>query len=363
MSCLVETLIDRKRELEIQKTDNEKSEIQEANTNEENKTSIHFGSLGNGITVYDISRTDNRTNDYPTVAHISEEGSISYYDDNLKAEDIELIEKEAARQRAEFTESWNKLSIIDKYAEILDKANITQQVDITKEKLSVEESVKKYEHSIIFKDEPFPDKNNIAENAVDTDNSKTYTKVEENINNKEQVENEKPDIVKALENGQTIYFDDTPVPMIADGNKNYFSNQKLLMKNDGTFKLSGKVARGLGIPQDFEIFFESAEKAEKYIKSGNMKYYIENVEQSIEDEKEYRYEVTQTSDAYDVGENFAAWDNKKNDYHFDKNGTIKTFETEEEAEEYLKTLKNYVLSNKKTSVEKIILKKKLQNRI
>ena len=137
--------------------------------------------------------------------------------------------------------------------------------------------------------------------------------------------------------------------MIADARANYFSNQKLSKRNDNNFILTGKVSRGLGIPEDFEILFDNVEKAEKYITSHNLEYYIENSEQNIEDEKEYRYEVTQTSDAYDEGENFAVWDNENNDYHFDKDGTIKTFETEEEAEEYLKT---YVLSNKKTSVEK-----------
>ena len=156
---------------------------------------------------------------------------------------------------------------------------------------------------------------------------------------------EKSEIAEALENGKTIRLKDTPVPIIADARANYFSNQKLSKEIDGNFILKGKVSKGLGTPQDFEFSFENAEKAEKYITSHNLEYYIENSEQNIEDEKEYRYEVTQTSDAYDAGENFAVWDNEKNDYYFDENGTIKTFETEEETASYISTLNNYTLSD------------------
>ena len=174
-NALFETLIDRKRELEIQKTEIQETAANKENDSKKNKSSIHFGMLGNGITVYDISKTDKITNDYPTVAHISDEGNINYYNNNLKAEDIALIEKQAERQKEEFTENWNKLSITDKYSKIFDEANITQLTAITKEKLSMEEKVKKYEHSVIFKDEPFPDIN--TENIIDVNNSKTDTKI------------------------------------------------------------------------------------------------------------------------------------------------------------------------------------------
>jgi hypothetical protein len=71
---------------------------------------IHFGLLGNGITVYDTSRIVD--NDYPTIAHISDEGDINYYEQNLKPEDIALIEKHASKQKA--TETVISTNEIDK---------------------------------------------------------------------------------------------------------------------------------------------------------------------------------------------------------------------------------------------------------
>ena len=120
-------------------------------------STIHFGLLGNGITCYDVSRTDG--GDYPTVAHISDEGNVKYYDENLSADDRRLIEEQAARQKQEFTENWMKLPIETRYERLLDEAGV-HLTDITNSKrnsgLSMEEAVAKYEHSVIFKDEPFP---------------------------------------------------------------------------------------------------------------------------------------------------------------------------------------------------------------
>lgn len=124
---------------------------------QEEKSAIHFGLLGNGITCYDVSRTVG--GDYPTVAHISDEGNVKYYDENLSADDKRLIEEQAARQKQEFTENWNKLPIETRYERLLDEAGV-HLTDITNGKrssgLSMEEAVAKYEHSVIFKDEPFP---------------------------------------------------------------------------------------------------------------------------------------------------------------------------------------------------------------
>ncbi|MDE7193495.1 MAG: hypothetical protein K2O14_05940, partial [Oscillospiraceae bacterium] len=120
-------------------------------------STVHFGLLGNGITCYDTSRTIG--GDYPTVAHISDEGNVKYYDENLSADDKRLIEKQAARQKRDFTENWNKLPIETRYERLLDEAGV-HLTDITNGKrnsgLSMVETVAKYEHSVIFKDEPFP---------------------------------------------------------------------------------------------------------------------------------------------------------------------------------------------------------------
>lgn len=79
------------------------ADIEKAAALTENRNSnIHFGLLGNGITCYDTSRTVN--GDYPTVAHISNEGNIKYYSDDLSANDKQLIEEQAARQKRKFIE-------------------------------------------------------------------------------------------------------------------------------------------------------------------------------------------------------------------------------------------------------------------
>ncbi len=130
----------------------------------ERENPIHFGLLGNGITVYDTSKWDKENKDYPTIAHISDEGIVNYWveKNTLKAEDITLIEKQAERQKQEFMDSWNKLPIEKRYARIQDGANglPKPQWEIffaDKVGLSEEETVKKYEHSIIFHDEDFPE--------------------------------------------------------------------------------------------------------------------------------------------------------------------------------------------------------------
>ena len=123
------------------------------------QSTIHFGLLGNGITAYDTSKTDPETRDYPTVAHISNEGNIKYYTENLSADDKRRIEEQAAKQKQMFTESWNKLPIETRYERLLDEAG-THLTDITNDKrdssLSMEETLTKYERSVIFKDEVFP---------------------------------------------------------------------------------------------------------------------------------------------------------------------------------------------------------------
>ena len=127
------------------------------------ESSLHFGLLGNGITVYDVSKWDNAADDYPTVAHISNEGAVKYYVDKntLGDEDIFRIENEAASVKQQFAESWEKLPVDIRYSRIWDKANALSkpQWDIffaDKTALSMEETVKKYEHALIYGDEDFP---------------------------------------------------------------------------------------------------------------------------------------------------------------------------------------------------------------
>lgn len=138
------------------------------------KTSnLHFGILGNGITVYDVSKMDKQTNDYLTVAHISCEGNIKYYVDknSLTEKDIESIENQAADRKANFTEQWNSLSVEEKYIRLYNTAVSLPkpQWDVFyNDKNDMVNKVKKYERSLIFRDADFPEKEEShcpAENA------------------------------------------------------------------------------------------------------------------------------------------------------------------------------------------------------
>lgn len=143
---------------------------------------LQFGLLGNGITVYDTSKTDPETRDYPTVAHISNEGNIKYYVDknSINAEDITRIETQAQQQKAKFTVQWNEIPIEERYARILEQGMLLPkpQFDVFHyDNLTMEEKVKKYEHSIIFRDEDFPEnteKKN-AETVQSADEQALYT--------------------------------------------------------------------------------------------------------------------------------------------------------------------------------------------
>ena len=54
------------------------------------KENLGFGYLGNGVTVWDSNREKN--NDYLAVAHISEQGVVSYYKCSLSIEAKQSIE-------------------------------------------------------------------------------------------------------------------------------------------------------------------------------------------------------------------------------------------------------------------------------
>ncbi|MCM1435636.1 MAG: YodL domain-containing protein [Ruminococcus flavefaciens] len=117
---------------------------------EKTESSIHFGLLGNGITAYDVSRTDPETHDYPTVAHISPEGVISLYDKSLSDRDMELIGEQAKSAHEKFMSDWNKLSPTEQYQKLMNRADIATMVNIGKEKLSMEEKIEKYMPFLFF---------------------------------------------------------------------------------------------------------------------------------------------------------------------------------------------------------------------
>ena len=128
------------------------------------ESTIHFGLLGYGVTVYDTSKTDEKTHDFPIVAHISPEGFINYRVDknSLNDADISRIENQAESVKMDFVERWNRLSVGTRYGQILDAANALPkpQWDVffaDKTALTMDEAVEKYEHSLIFRDGEFPE--------------------------------------------------------------------------------------------------------------------------------------------------------------------------------------------------------------
>lgn len=126
---------------------------------------IHFGVFGNGVLCYDTSRLDKETDDYLSVAHISNEGYIRYYVDDLSESDKQSIENHAKGVKDKFSAYWNELPLLTRYAMLYDKLLDTGSVeqirafDADHAVADMSEKVKKYEHSIIFRDEDFPVKN------------------------------------------------------------------------------------------------------------------------------------------------------------------------------------------------------------
>lgn len=66
---------------------------------------------------------------------------------------------------------------------------------------------------------------------------------------------------------------------------------------------------------------------------------IEEAKADPLEELDERFVVTETSDGFEEDSDYAVWDNQQNDYHVQEDGTIQTFETEEEAQEYLESVK------------------------
>ena len=127
---------------------------------EEQGRSLQYGYLGNGITVYDNSRIDPETHDYPIVAHISEEGAIRLYTEYLTEEDKSKIALQADEQEKLFKSSvWDRMSDASKLEEILSRSNTNQLLQIINDKLPLSERVAKYENSIVFGKEQFPIEN------------------------------------------------------------------------------------------------------------------------------------------------------------------------------------------------------------
>ncbi len=116
----------------------------------EKESPIHFGLFGNGITAYDISRTDKETDDYVTVAHISPEGVVKVYDDSISADDMAKINDEARSAREKFMAEWDSLDTTTQFQKLYERADTETMLNIGKETLSTEEKIAKYMPFVFF---------------------------------------------------------------------------------------------------------------------------------------------------------------------------------------------------------------------
>ena len=83
-----------------------------------------------------------------------------------------------------------------------------------------------------------------------------------------------------------------------------------------------------------DMVYESIHKQAEY-KKEQLQEQKEIVEELSQPEEEQpRFQVVETSDAFAAGDDFAIWDNEKEDYHKDESGMVYTFESREQAEEF-----------------------------
>ncbi len=118
--------------------------------------------------------------------------------------------------------------------------------------------------------------------------------------------------------------------------------EKVLVLKSGEQILEGKEAFDLLFTEAAEYVLmqsisgniEKAKEMDAILKEaeGYAARYDAVSEPEAEQEENERFSVTETSDAFE--EPFAVWDNEKEDYHVAEDGTVPTFETEEEAAEY-----------------------------
>ncbi|MBP3760305.1 MAG: hypothetical protein J6I55_02330, partial [Ruminococcus sp.] len=126
------------------------------------ENSLHFGLFGNGITVYDTARIDSETHDYMTVAHISDEGNIKLYTDDISPENMERINEQAQSQQDKFMENWNILSAEQQFQKLLDNADISTNINIHLEKLDMAQTIEKYMPYVFFGEGKRPESENTA---------------------------------------------------------------------------------------------------------------------------------------------------------------------------------------------------------
>lgn len=80
-------------------------------------------------------------------------------------------------------------------------------------------------------------------------------------------------------------------------------------------------------------------------------YTDEDIERVLLDKGEERFIVTETSDAFEKGNDFAVYDRAREDYYVEADGNVQTFENEEDAQAHLEKIKEKQLDFDATCVE------------
>lgn len=112
---------------------------------EARKFELFMCCLGNGITV--CNKAVYEYGDYKHVAHIGDNGKISWYvSENYVPEDAKRrIETTAENQRKEYLEQWNKLSVYRKYEKLLDMVPLSDFLEVVRDNSPLESKVARLE--------------------------------------------------------------------------------------------------------------------------------------------------------------------------------------------------------------------------
>lgn len=99
------------------------------------KFELFMGCLGNGITV--CNKAVMECGDFKHIAHISEEGIITWYvsDDYCPPEARKRIEQEAGRQGEKYQQWFNSLPKLEQYDIQLSKMSPTELVEHLRQKM------------------------------------------------------------------------------------------------------------------------------------------------------------------------------------------------------------------------------------
>ena len=230
------------------------------------ESTLHFGLLGNGITVYDTAELDDETHDYPRVAHISEDGNVKLYRDDISPEDMERISEQAHGQRDKFMAEWNSLDRTQQYQRLMLHADMGTMLNIQHEKKPTAEVIDKYMPYVFFGESERPEPKTVYQVI-------TNAGFDGGIDDKKQYLN----YAEAVKAGHNYMADGY------DGFAVFNTDTKKIEHTEGEFPLekafNAEILRinGIGIPEDkgsmalhkmgdfYEFYGEDAHKANEIL--------------------------------------------------------------------------------------------------